>query len=255
MSRVRLSIGGLLLAATMAVGPVAAATVDLEFDRFSRSKLAEAQAAQADFLAGHTVSNLHVEGFEGYRAWNGKKGKANPRSTAVGSFTAVGKHGTGHSVVSTGKKAQVRKDDPMPWGRYNTDAAAGSRKWLDSNDNTGIKWKVGGVGEFNALSFLVSDAADVGGKFSIKVGDKLYSDIAGSKRRLKNGNVHFVRILLDEAVENLTVVLKHNRTNDGFGIDGMAVANVAPVPLPPAAALLLTGVAAIAGLRRRTAAT
>ena len=59
----------------------------------------------------------------------------------------------------------------MPWGRYNTDAGSGGRKWLDSNDNTGIKWKIGGIGKFNAVTFFVIDAADVGGKFSIKVGD------------------------------------------------------------------------------------
>ena len=35
---------------------------------------------------------------------------------------------------------------------------------------------------------------------------------------------------------------------DGFGV---VVPQVAPIPLPPAAALLLTGVAALAGLRRR----
>ena len=103
------------------------------------------------------------------------------------------------------------------------------------------EWQIGGVGKFNALSFFVLDAADVGGKFSIKVGDTLYSDLAGAGGRLKNGNIHFVRILLDEAVENLTVELMHDRSNDGFGIDGVTVAQVAPVPLPPAAALLLPG--------------
>ena len=45
------------------------------------------------------------------------------------------------------------------------------------------------------------DAADVGGKFSIKVGDTLFSDIAGAGGKLANGNIHFVKILLSEAVE------------------------------------------------------
>ena len=252
LSRVRLSMGGLLVAAAVVVGPVAsAATVDLQFDRFSRRNLAAAQDAQADFLADHAISSLRAEGFEGFKAWNGKRGKANPQNTAVGSFTATGRHGSGHSVVSTGKKSQVRKDIDMRWGRYDAEAGDGTRKWLDSNDNTGIKWQIGGVGKFNVLSFFVTDAADVGGKFSIKVGDTLYSNLAGAGGTLKNGNIHFVRILLDEAVENLTVVLKHNRSNDGFGIDGVTVGRLAPVPLPPAAALLLGGIATLAGLRRR----
>ena len=71
---------------------------------------------------------------------------------------------------------------------------------------------------------------------------------------LANGNIQFVRILLSEAVETLTVELMHNRTNDGFGIDGVAVANVAPVPLPPAAALMLPFLLSLVGLRRRRAA-
>jgi hypothetical protein len=58
--------------------------------------------------------------------------------------------------------------------------------------------------------------------------------------------------MLSEAVSRLTIELMHDRTNDGFGIDGAAV-GVAPVPLPPAALLLLTGIAGIAGLRRRAA--
>jgi hypothetical protein len=113
-----------------------------------------------------------------------------------------------------------------------------------------MRWDIEGVGKFNALAFFVLDAADVGGRFSIKVGDTLYSDLAAGGR-LGNGNVHFVRILLPEAVDSLTVALMHDRTNDGFGIDGVTVANVAPVPLPPAAALLLPGLLALGALRRR----
>jgi hypothetical protein len=250
--RVRPVLGGLVLAAVLAVGSAAsAATVDLQFDRFQRKQLPAARGAMADFLGAHDVSDLRLETFEGYRAWNGKRGKANPRHTKVGRFRAIGQHGTGRSVISDGTKTQVR-GDRMRWGRYNTDGVVGG-KWLDSNDNTGMRWTISGVGAFNAVGFFVIDAADVGGKFSIKVGDKLYSNLAGTTGRLKNGNIHFVRILLDEAVENLTIVLKHNRTNDGFGIDGAAVATIAPVPVPAAGVFLASGLALLAGLRRRSA--
>ena len=116
-----------------------------------------------------------------------------------------------------------------------------------------MKWEISGVGKFDAVAFFVTDAADVGGKFSIKVGGKLH-DIAGNGGLLANGNIHFVKILLDEAVDSLTVELMHDRANDGFGIDGAAVGRIAPVPLPPAVLLLGAGFAALAGLRRRRTA-
>ena len=249
-ARVRLCLGAALAAAVLGA-PAGAATVDLSFDRFDRTALAAARGAMSGFL-GSPVRNLRLETFDGYGAWDGNSGSANPQHTRVGSFSAFGAAGSGHSVVGDTSRLQVRGDSDMAWGRYDTDALGG--KWLDSNDNLGMRWEVTGVGKFDALAFFVLDAADVGGRFSIKVGDTLYSDLAGAGGRLRNGNIHFVRILLSEPVDHLTVELMHNRTNDGFGIDGAAVGRIAPVPLPPAAALMLPGLLALAGLRRRRAA-
>jgi hypothetical protein len=200
-------------------------------------------------LAGTRVRGR--ESFQGYAAWNGRSGTSDPQNTKVGSFSAFGAGGSGHSVVGDGSKLQVRDDPIMPWGRYGTSAGAAlGGNWLDSNDNYGMRWKIGGIGSFNSLAFFVLDAADVGGKFSIKVGGKLFSDIAGADSRLKNGNIHLVRIMLSEAVDRLTVELMHDRPNDGFGVDGATV-GLAPVPLPPAALLLATGLAGLVALGRR----
>ena len=55
-------------------------------------------------------------------------------------------------------------------------------------------------------------------------------------------------------MDKLTIRLSHDIANDGFGIDGLVVGKAAPVPLPPAAALLLTGLFGLLGLRRRARA-
>jgi hypothetical protein len=247
---VHLRLGGVIAAAALCLPMLAgAATVDLQSTRFDRSQLSSALQTMADFRSGAT--NVNVENFEEFKAWGNGKGTQNLRRTKVGSFTRFGEAGSGLAKVGNGAKLQVRNDNTMPWGRYSTisDLQDGNT-WLDSNDNTGIKWQIKGVGLFNTVGFFVTDASDVGGKFSVKVGGTLY-DIAGQTGRLANGNIHFVKILLDEMVDSLTVELMHDRANDGFGIDGATVGQIAPVPLPPAMLLLGAGVAALAGVRRR----
>jgi hypothetical protein len=112
-----------------------------------------------------------------------------------------------------------------------------------------MTWDVTGLGPFNMLSFYVTDATDVGGLFSIRVGDTLFENLSGGQR-LANGNIQLVTVLLDEKVSALTLQLMHNRTNDGFGVDGLTMANISPVPLPPAAALMVPGLLLLAGTRR-----
>ena len=165
LSCIRLFTGGVLVAAAMLAGSTAGAvTADLRIDRFDRSALASAQAEMADFLTSHTVKNLRQETFEGYAAWNGSSGTSSPQNTKVGSFSALGDAGSGASVVGNGAKLQVRDDNDMFWGRYNANELPPGLvggKWLDSNDNTGMEWKIAGLGTFNALAFFVIDAADV----------------------------------------------------------------------------------------------
>ena len=260
LTTVRLRLGAAVVAALLATGTAAgAATVDLDVDLdyvpFTRGLLARAQAERADFRATLAGANVRAEGFEGYKPWGVGKGTQNLRNTKVGSFTPFGRTGSGDAVVGDGSKLQVRRDNRMRWGRYNLNGSGGLRpgNWLDSNDNQGIKWRIKDVGEFDRVGFFLSDVADVGGKFSIKVGDTVYRDLANGAK-LKNGNIYFVRILLSEAVDKLTIKFSHNINDDGFGIDGAVLGSAAPVPVPPAAALILTGLLGLFGLRRRAAA-
>jgi hypothetical protein len=258
MFRIRSFICGAVVVSALAAASSAGA-VSLEMSKYSRKNAANAQAEMSDYLSSHTVKNLRVETFESYDTWNGTSGSANPRNTNVGSFKAKGTPGSGRASINGGTKLQVRNDNSMRWGRYNSSTPSKNiegSNWLDSNDNQKMVWKVKSDQKFNTIGFQLTDIADAGGKFSIKVGDMVYSDRTHGKK-LKNGTVHFVLITLDELVNNVRVVLQHDRANDGFGVNTAMVANVAPVPLPPAAALLLTGIAGIGTLRlrRRTVRT
>jgi hypothetical protein len=252
MFRMRNFICGAAVISALATASSAGA-VSLEMNKYSRKHAANASAAMSSYLTSHNVSNLRTETFNSYDAWNGTSGTANPHNTNVGSFTAKGTAGSGRSVVNGGTKLQVRNDNSMRWGRYNANTPSKNivgDNWLDSNDNQKMVWKVRSGEKFNTIGFQLTDIADAGGKFSLKVGNTVYSDLTNGKK-LKNGTVHFVLISLDELVDNVKVVLRHDRSNDGFGVGTAMVANVAPVPLPPAAALLLAGIASIGALRIR----
>jgi hypothetical protein len=251
-SRLRSALTSCVLA--FGLGSTASAAT-LDFTYFDRSESAAAQSALDAFQSGaglgpnEKMTSVKTETFEGHQAWNGVTGHSGPVDTNVGSFSSLGGYGTGNSAVNGGTSLQMRSDNPWVWGRYDTSGVDGN--WLDSNDTKGMRWNVSGAGAFNALAFLLTDVADVGAVFSIKVGDTLFSDVVGASGKTGNGSIQFVRILLPEAVDHLTVELRNNRLNDGFGVDGATIARIAPVPVPPAALLLVSGAAALFGLRRR----
>ena len=255
-----LRLRGAMAAAVLVLGSGAAASAaTLDISYFDRSQASAAQAALQAFRSGASLAADHkkiaassTETFEGHQAWDGVSGATDPGDTNVGAFRSLGGVGTGHSSVNGGTKLQVRADDSWVWGRYN--ASGAERKWLDSNDTSGIRWDVGGLDKFNAVAFLLTDVADVGATFTIKAGDTVFSQTIGAAGRLANGSIQLVRILLPETVSSLAIELRNNRLNDGFGIHGATVARVAPVPVPPAALLLVSGAMGLVALRRRRAA-
>lgn len=245
--RVQLCLRGLAVAAALSIGSAAGAA-SVNFEAFAPSDVTGA-LAYADSLRqpGEAATN---EDFESFNAWGTNGGTQNP-TTSVGKITAIGGKGQGTSVIGDATKLQVRGDAPMAWNRINT--TSGGNNWLDSNDTYGMKWEVGGLPSFNALSFVLTDVADQGGKFSVTVGDTLFSDLLGGSGRLVDGGIYVFSILLPEAVNSLTVLLHNSTLKDGFGLDHIRVANTdaSPVPLPPAALLIVAGMGMIAVVRRR----
>src|SRR3954453_12529485 len=118
-------LGGCILAAMLTLGPVAsqAAVVNFSLRQFDRSALAQAQKTRSDVLAGYQLESRTTETFEGQKAWDGHSGTRNPQDTRVGSFSAITDmgRGSGQSVIDGGTGTEVRNDNGMAWGRYNTD--------------------------------------------------------------------------------------------------------------------------------------
>ena len=169
-----LRLGGLIAAAASVLPTLAAAaTVDLHSTRFDRSQLSAAQAMAE--LSG-AASTLNVETFRGIQGLGTRSnGTANPKHTKVGSFTAFGECRQRPGEVGDGGKLQVRADTACPGAATAPIANVPlGGNWLDSNDNLGMQAGISGAsGKFNAVAFFVTDAADVGGKFSVKVGGTL----------------------------------------------------------------------------------
>ncbi|MBE9636982.1 hypothetical protein IQ782_09045 [Salipiger pacificus] len=208
-------------------------------------------------------------------------------SFAVGSFQTIGGVGSGSAVGAlpcpNGTTLCIGSGSPV-FGRQNIAPSDGD-SWLDSNDTFGIVWDVflGGT-EFNALSFTMQDATDVGAYVTVISGSTTLDAIDGSAAdgqvsatevqyaynnnlfggallnpTLPNGNIQSVTVTFGEMVTKAQIVIASFKdsqngaylVNDGIGIDGLMVGTLAPVPLPGGGLLLLGGLGALGFARQR----
>ena len=243
----------------LSAAAVQAATVRIETSNHAMTGMDAARAAWG------TAKNpgALVEDFEGFAAWNGITGARTSLETRVGTIRGESLlPGSGGSAVAGGSNPEIRAvSDPgahgpnTRWGRQN--ATAGGNNWLDSNDLERLVWEAGGpdLGRFDALIFILTDVGDIRGTdFSIMAEAPGMEAAQVHIAPQANGAINLVRVLFDRAVTRATVTLV-SAHNDGFGIDDLAVSRVAAVPLPPAAALLLGGLAALGAMRRRRPST
>lgn len=243
-----------VIAALCAALPAGAASVNLAIDSFAQGETDAARSAYDAYSAGAHMRM--AEDFEAFSAWDGAQGTENAVQTGAGTIQGISAEpGSGHTAINGGHGLQVRdaklagmQDFPTVWGRQNLDT--GGKNWLDSNDLTQMVWKVGEIGKFDRLSFFLTDVGDIAGTdFTVQVaGDGIAKSIAHIAPQ-ENGSINLVRILLGGFVESATVTLTSNH-NDGFGIDDLTVAQVAPIPLPLPGLLLLGGIGALAAIRR-----
>ena len=256
MNRIATRLAVTATALALSAVALQAATVRVETSSHAMSGMEAARSA----WTATTGPDAVIEDFEGFAAWNGVTGAGAPLATRVGTIRGESAlPGSGGSAVAGGLRPEIRADrHPDLSGSYTTlsgrqNATAGGSNWLDSNDLERMIWQAGGpdLGRFNALTFLLTDVGDIRGTdFSILAEAPGMEAARVHIAPQVNGTINLVRVLFDRAVTAATVTLVSAR-NDGFGIDDIAVSRVAAVPLPPAAALLLGGLAALGALRRR----
>jgi hypothetical protein len=141
------------------------------------------------------------------------------------------------------------RTEPDAWDRY--DPLGGA--YAFSNDIDLLEWRVTHEVPFNALSFWLTDAYDMGPEPGRGPGlpeSWFRLTAAGAEwsipQRDPTGTAYLVNIMLHEWVSELVVTF-HTRVGDGFGVSSP---HVNPIPLP-ASALLLLGGLAILGWRAR----
>jgi hypothetical protein len=213
--------------------------------------LADAQAAEAAFLAGsysyvtedfNGLAGTQVIGSNAQSSW---ENSASSFNTAAGLFTVT----TG--AVQTGDDVDLGelKIESNVTGEFGRDTGkADGDLWLDSNDVEQVTWTFLDVNTtFDSLGFYLVDANDRGANLVLSYVDGSTETIAINSP-LANGNVAYVSLVADTALVGATMIFDNNGRNDGWAIDNVTVAKV---PEPATFAMLGLGLLGLAASRKR----
>lgn len=170
---------------------------------------------------------------------------------SVDDFERLGKCGYGNSVVNDGCSVVSKSDPTAPdaFGRFDPSPAG---YWIDSQDTDVLKWTVSSSTAFSTLIFAVTDAYDQkGSHFTMSYKDAgQWKSIWDIPSQLTSGNLFWLMVDFGKQVTSADLRFS-TMLNDGYGISGVSIESPAPVPVPPAALMLLTGPLLLSLLRRR----
>lgn len=215
LTKVRMCFGALVVSASSVIAPAWGATVITLPDRPS----------------GGTAIDLKVEDFE-----------------------RIGNCGGGGSVVNDGCSVIMKADPAAPhaYGRFDPPPAT---YWIDSQDIDELKWTVTAPVSFTSMTFALTDAHDQDNSHFVMsfLEGGVWTPIWEIATKQQNGNLFWLTVDFGTAITAAEFLFstKSEPGYDGYGISQLTVAP-APVPVPAAAVLLASGLALMAGLRRRT---
>ena len=253
-------------ALALSTGIAQAATV--EWTAYTQSELEQARTDRANIAIDFSVA---LETFDGEEFTpvtaddDGGTSTLGGLGTKVGTFTTTDSDSNkcAGSCLEPDTESLIRTGSVF--GRYDT--TTGSGNWLDSNDNAAINLAAsdnpgGEEGEqelFNTIILFLTDVDDVGpNTFDIFVNDEKFDisaqysqeTLPGNQNDPDNSDLFLIQIGLGEAVSEVSLSFAID-DNDGFGMDDVELAFIAPVPVPASLPLLAAGVGVMGWASRR----
>ncbi len=232
------------LAALAASHPASAGTITITST--GPTSLANAQAAEAAFLAGFNTVATETFDDEATGIAQSITTTAPPAPNGIGTFSS-------QQGGQLGQLVAILDAATSPFsGRFDVTSGPGSSgNWLDSYDSEVVEYAVNSpLNPFTGIGFFMTDVLDVAGSLFVVFEDGESAteqfNFSGSGGTNPDGTVQYVQATFDAPIVSLTFTAAAD--NDGFGIDDVSFGQV---PEPATLALLGAGLVGIGAAARR----